>query len=283
MKENKIFQPEQITVRRSQIHFAAYNPRIIDEEARKMLKKNMQRIGLLGGVVWNRATGNLVSGHQRVSIMDSVNRYNPETGDNDYEFRVEAVDLDEKTEKEQNLFMNNRNVQGRFDDDLLRSMLDGIDYGAAGFGEFDLLTLGIGTVDDVGVSNIDLEDIYGEDNASKGENWDKDDVIKDNVELAIHDDITQGGGENHKIDRTVDFHNDTAENQIARHNEISKIKERIAAQNDESKDGGCLSYFVVSFQNPTQKSNFLEQYGFDPLAKYINGEEFAKKIEFGDE
>ena len=27
----------------------------------------------------------------------------------------------------------------------------------------------------------------------------------------------------------------------------------------------------------------MEDYGFDPMAKYINGEEFVNKLEFGDD
>ena len=54
----------------------------------------------MGGIVWNEDTGNLVSGHQKVSIMDEVNRYNLQTHENDYKLNVEVVHLDLKTEIE---------------------------------------------------------------------------------------------------------------------------------------------------------------------------------------
>ena len=66
-RENKVRQAEQITVRRSDIHAAPYNPRKITPEAAKLLKDNLKRVGLLGGIVWNRTTGNIVSGHQKVA------------------------------------------------------------------------------------------------------------------------------------------------------------------------------------------------------------------------
>lgn len=110
MKENKITQPESREIQRSDINFANYNPRKITQEARKNLKSNLKRVGLLGGIVWNEVTGNLVSGHQRISVIDEVNKYNPDTRTNDYLIRVEVVHMDEKTEKEQNIFMNNRSV-----------------------------------------------------------------------------------------------------------------------------------------------------------------------------
>ena len=293
-KENKIKQAEQRTVKRSEIQFASYNPRVISEDARKKLKKNMQTVGLLGGVVWNIRTGNLVSGHQKVSIMDAVNRYNQDTGDNDYEFRVEVVDFDEKTEKEQNLFMNNKAVQGTYDDDMLRSLLSEIDYVNAGFEDMDLQILGLGDFDnmDFGFGDDD------EDNASKessseyepsapvqpeNKDWSKESVVGERQDLAIHDEMTRDSGENHKLDRSTDFYSDNEANQIARHNEVQKIKDRIASQNDVDKDGGMLSYVAISFKTPSEKVRFLEEYGFDPMAKYISGEEFQRKLEFGDD
>lgn len=298
-KQNKIKQAEQRTVKRSEIQFASYNPRVISEDARKKLKKNMQTIGLLGGVVWNMRTGNLVSGHQKVSIMDSVNRYNPETGENDYEFRVEVVDFDEKTEKEQNLFMNNKAVQGTYDDDMLRSLLSEIDYVNAGFEDMDLQLLGLGDYGDF--DNMDFgfgddddsdtdadsssESESGEDTPGQSDNkdWSKESVVGERQDLAIHDEMTKESGENHKLDRSTDFYSDNEANQIARHNEVQKIKDRIASQNDVDKDGGMLSYVVISFKTPSEKARFMESYGYDPMAKYVNGEEFQHRLEFGDD
>lgn len=298
-KENKIKQAEQRTVRRSDINFASYNPRVISEDARKKLKKNLQTVGLLGGVVWNERTGNLVSGHQKVSIMDAVNRYNAENGDNDYEFRVEVVDFDEKTEKEQNLFMNNKAVQGTYDDDMLRSLLTEIDYTNAGFEEMDLQLLGLGDYgdfdnmdfgfgdDDDEKSGSDADPDSASDGGTPGQpdnkDWSKESVVGERQDLAIHDEITKDSEENHKLDRSTDFYSDNEANQIARHNEVQKIKDRIASQNDVDKDGGMLSYVVISFKTPSEKARFMESYGFDPMAKYINGEEFQHKLEFGDD
>lgn len=251
------------------------------------------RVGVLGGIVWNKRTGNLVSGHQKVSIMDSVNRYDPETGKNDYELRVEPVDFDLKTEKEQNLFFNNKNVQGEYDEDMLRSMLDGIDYSLAGFGEFDMQMLGLGDfgdydpMSDFGSDGEQYDSEDQPDNSTNAENghgaWTKEQAMGEREDLAIHDDMTKDSEENHKLDRSNDFYSDTEANQIARHNEVQKIKDRIARQNDVNKDGGMLSYVVISFKTPDEKIRFMEDYGFDPTAKYINGDEFVHRLEFGDD
>lgn len=292
MKPNKIKQAEQRTVKRSEINFASYNPRTISDEARKKLKKNLQTVGLLGGVVWNMRSGNLVSGHQKVSIMDAVNRYDAETGANDYEFRVEVVDFDDKTEKEQNLFMNNRAVQGTYDDDMLRELLQGIDYTNAGFDDTDMQLLGLGDFGDYDMGDMfgdagedatDGGDVDAQGAPTESKDWSKGDVVGEREDLAIHDEMTKESGENHKLDRSADFYQDSEANQIARHNEVQKIKDRIASQNDVNKDGGMLSYVVISFKTPSEKVRFMEEYGFDPMAKYINGEEFVNKLEFGDD
>lgn len=95
--------------------------------------------------------------------------------------------------------------------------------------------------------------------------------------------MTKESGENHKLDRSTDFYSDNEANQIARHNEVQKIKDRIASQNDIDKDGGMLSYVVISFKTPSEKARFMESYGFNPMAKFVNGEEFQHKLEFGDD
>jgi len=48
------------------IKSAGYNPRTITDEQLKMLNKSLQTFGDLSGIVYNRRTGNLVGGHQRL-------------------------------------------------------------------------------------------------------------------------------------------------------------------------------------------------------------------------
>lgn len=262
MKENKIRQSQQLMVKRSDINFAHYNPRTISDEARKKLKANLKRVGLLGGIVWNKTTGNIVSGHQKVSVMDEVNRY--ENGNNDYNIKVEVVEMDEKTEKEQNLFMNNRSAQGEYDNDMLKDMLIDIDYTNAGMDEFDLQMLGIGEIE---------EDIISD------KFWNEKDVSEEHdlQHLSI---VTKEGDEDRKTDRSTNFYNDTPENQIKRHNEVQKIKDRIL--DNKTDDGGMLSYVVLSFPTPDARVRFMQTFGYGEDDKYVDGEEFARKIEFGE-
>ena len=88
---------------------APYNPRKISDEAKKKLRDNIQKRGLMEPLVWNKRTGNVVSGHQRLDVLDALH------GGRDYSLRVAVVDLDEQTEKEQNIFFNNLEAQGDWD------------------------------------------------------------------------------------------------------------------------------------------------------------------------
>ena len=49
---------------------ADYNPRKISDKKLGMLDKAMREFGDLSGVVFNRKTGNLVGGHQRIKNLD---------------------------------------------------------------------------------------------------------------------------------------------------------------------------------------------------------------------
>lgn len=122
-------------IHRKQIKNAPYNPRQIDDHARKKLLDNIKKKGLLDALVWNKRTGNLVGGHQRLSILDDLST----TGAN-YTLDLAVVDLSDKEEKEQNIFFNNPSAQGTFEINQLGKMIvdDEIDYHKAGFDDMDL-------------------------------------------------------------------------------------------------------------------------------------------------
>lgn len=134
---------ETQTVKRTDIKGADYNPRQIDEHAKKKLRANLKRVGLLAPLVWNKRTGNLVSGHQRLSIMDTLE------GSDDYSLTLAVVDLSEKEEREQNLFFNNSSAMGKWDEEKLAEMLGDTNV------ELD--------VPNTGFDDVDLEVILGQE------------------------------------------------------------------------------------------------------------------------
>ena len=131
---------ETVTLMRSQIHPADYNPREIGENERGTLKKGLKAFGLLGGIVVNKGTGyTIVSGHQKVSLLDEMAGY-PGT---DYELKVELIDVDQKTEIEINFFMNNPSAQGRWNEQKVKTLLPQIDPKRTGFSNLDLAAFGV--------------------------------------------------------------------------------------------------------------------------------------------
>jgi hypothetical protein len=137
---SKYIKSESQDVLRSAIRLAQYNPRKITNEAKKSLKRGIKKFGLLGGIIINRQSGmTVVSGHQRLAIMDDLNNY----PDNDYMLRIDVIDVGEKEEKELNILLNNPNAQGAWDYDALREIIPDIDYKDAGLTEEDLNLIGV--------------------------------------------------------------------------------------------------------------------------------------------
>lgn len=100
MELSKYITSKTVEVPRSTIKFAEYNPRTLSEEEKANIKRGIKKFGLVGGLVVNKRTGmTVVSGHQRLTVMDEINGY-PEK---DYGIRVDLIDVDEKTEKELNI------------------------------------------------------------------------------------------------------------------------------------------------------------------------------------
>ena len=87
-------------------------------------------------ITWNKRTGNLVSGHQRLACIDAIE------GGDDYKLDVAVVDLSEADEKAQVVFMNNQDAMGFWDTELLDQLLHELpDVSHAGFDDTTLQVL----------------------------------------------------------------------------------------------------------------------------------------------
>lgn len=109
----------------SRINPAVYNPRKDlkpgDIEYEK-LKKSITEFDIVEPLVWNKRTGNLVGGHQRLKILKEL----------DYtEVEVSVVDLPDAKEKALNLALNK--ISGEWDFPSLKNLLEELDTG-----EFDI-------------------------------------------------------------------------------------------------------------------------------------------------
>lgn len=98
-------------VPRSGIMNAPYNPRLpLTDDQRRRLTKILSKFGLAEPLIWNKRSGNLVSGHQRLTILDKLAE-----GRKDYLIAASVVDLDEVGERELNIAMNNGEAQAKWD------------------------------------------------------------------------------------------------------------------------------------------------------------------------
>lgn len=84
---------------------APYNPRQISPEALAGLRGSVERFGLVEPVVWNRRTGNVVGGHQRLKVLQAMG---------ESETQVIVVDLPEAEEKALNVALNSPSIAGEF-------------------------------------------------------------------------------------------------------------------------------------------------------------------------
>lgn len=109
---------ETETISRAEIKNASYNPRIMDKGKKKRLKEGIRKHGLVSAITWNKRTGNLVGGHQRLEQLDALEKTS------DYELTVCVIDVDEREEALLNVQLNNPSMQGDWDLDKLAIMAD---------------------------------------------------------------------------------------------------------------------------------------------------------------
>lgn len=155
---NLIAPPEEISPNTAaDLRGSGYNPRTISNEKLTMLKSAMKEYGDLGGIVFNRKTGRLISGHQRGKNLDkswpiikqdhtdatgTVAIGYIETPEGKFSYR--EVAWDETKERAANIAANQHG--GMFDDELLAQLLQelndcGYDMSLTGFDEQELKDL----------------------------------------------------------------------------------------------------------------------------------------------
>lgn len=134
----KLKESKTEIIKRSQINLNPYNPKNHSEEQIRFQKRNLQRVGYLGGIVWNSRSGNLIDGHRRVKAMDLYYDYDG-TPEKDYDVKVEVVDYDEKTELEQLTYMATGDTDPDFN--LVAKYSDRIDMKETGLSKEDIAKL----------------------------------------------------------------------------------------------------------------------------------------------
>lgn len=243
----KYFSSTIAEVRRSEINPAVYNPRTIDDEGKRNLKRSVKNYGILGGIIVNSRTGNtIVGGHQKVAILDEINKY----PGNDYFLRVELIDVDIKKEKTINTLLNNPAVGGKWDYDKLRELIPDIDYKDAGLTEADLNMIGVDFL-------LQTEE--------------------ENELASAIEEMMLPVTEEKEAERAQK----QAEKQLEREAKIQHmkdVKEQVKEQAMKTTQD-MDAYLMLSFDTFEAKAEFCERFGINPYDKFFKGETFGEMCE----
>lgn len=262
-----LFPTETVEIMRSEIHPADYNPRKIDAEAKKALKRSIKKFGVVGGIVVNKQTGNtIVGGHQKVFILDEMNGYDKNTGEGDYQLKVELIDVDERTEKTLNVTLNNAAVSGSWDIDSLAALVPDIDWKDAGLTEADL-------------SMIGLDELFKTEEQTK--------MSEELTQMmggvqADHDaEVQARAQEREMIKQATKEAEQIAQQEKTREERIQEMKDLKQQVKEKAveKAYDMNAYFILSFDNFKNKTDWAQKYGLDPMMRTIKGEDLAKTIE----
>ena len=243
MELSKYIKSDSVELNRSAIHFANYNPRKLSDESRKTLKRGIKKFGLVGGIVVNKRTGlTVVSGHQRLSVMDELQKF----PDNDYRIRVDVIDVDEKQEKELNILMNNPNAQGTWILMLLPVSSPILIGKMLGLTDADLNMIGV------------------------------DYLLQTEEESSIADALSDM-----MVPVTEQKEAEKAAKQLERAEKVAHMKEvkQQVKENAQKQAENMDAYVMLSFDTYEAKAAFCERFGYDPDMKFIKGEAFDEQVE----
>lgn len=255
MELSKYIKSQLVELNRSSIHLASYNPRKLSDESRKTLKRGIKKFGLVGGIVVNKRTGlTVVSGHQRLSVMDELQKF----PDNDYRIRVDVIDVDEKQEKELNILMNNPNAQGTWDFDALARIVPDIDYKDAGLTDADLNMIGVDFL------------LQTEEESS----------IAYELENMMSPVVEQREAEKaeRKAERDAEKAAQEEADRAAKVAHMKEVKQQVK-ENAQRQAQDMDAYLMLSFDTFEAKAAFCQRFGYDPYDKFVKGEVFSEQVE----
>lgn len=244
-------------VPRSYLKNAEYNPRDIDPVSARRLKENIERTkGLIDAPIWNKRTGNIVGGHQRVNQLDAIK------GTKEYKLTVAVVDWPIEKEIEQNIALNNPSMQGDYNLTLLDDLLGRPDIELVNTG-FDVTT---------------LELMHNSQGLPLPE-W----MIPEEERESLQE-------YNEGVDELEDLSDEGEEAEAeleAEEEEARKIADIKKAKKDFSERQGFLHQDLVHcrlvFPTNGSKKFFMEKLNLPVDAEFIDGLELADKLDIRNE
>lgn len=108
------------TKRISELIPSPYNPRKMPKRELDKLIKSIEEFGYVEPIVWNKQSGRIIGGHQRIIALSTMGVEEAE---------VVVVDMDDNKEKLLNIALNR--IHGDWDEDKLTEVLAGLDKAGA--------------------------------------------------------------------------------------------------------------------------------------------------------
>lgn len=141
-----------------------YNPRVefeIDSPEFRKLENVIEKFDMVEPVVWNKRTGNVVGGAQRISVLKHLGKKKT---------LVSVVDMDLQEEKLLNVALNK--IKGGWDFDKLKKLFNGIDYSDFTLTGFSVDEIALMLEDDEEYFNVKIadEEVFGKPKIH-GESW----------------------------------------------------------------------------------------------------------------
>jgi hypothetical protein len=242
-------------IHRRDIKNAPYNARSIDKHAKRSLERKLKARGLLKALVWNKRTGNLVEGHQRLDIMDAL-----EVDDN-WRMTINVVDLSPEQEVEENIAFNNEQLMGYYDTTKLELALqtDGLDLAMTGFDKMDLEQL---------FPNSEFVAGLFADDAQPGPT---DEAVKKLDEMA--EQRRQAGITARELAAAANDNDKERDSTKTKRLKMKAEKKSADAVND------IEFYAVVVFENREQVAAFMKRIGEDESSRYTDGQRVASHLD----
>lgn len=270
MNIKNIKQSQTIEIKRSQIKFNPKNPKRHSPDNIKRQKKNIKKIGFLGGIVWNEFTGHLIDGHRRICALDEYVGYNGNS-ETDYEIKVERVCLSEREELEQTTYMTVGN--SAYENDLIAEYINDIDYSDLGFSDNELNDiLNFASKEEISVESFD-EFLY---TPPKGkllyptQNTNSDFSDTTNPYSASPSNYNEGEGETQEDEIFVSQQKEAKEAVKQAKNKISNgVKKQGMDEN---------AYITLSFSTFDAKEDFCDMVGVSTDAQFLKGEELLNRL-----
>lgn len=220
-------------------------------------------VGLISTITWNEPSGNLVGGHQRLAIIDALE------GTDNYLIEVSVVQLTPAQEVEANISLNNPNLQGDWDLELLAEALKtpDLDLGATGFTPLDLA---------LSFDDPELSALFQPNEATASLVGQLAGIKADAAEQKKAGKRGSSAGSSDAADGESDSDNGDPESEPSTGDKARAFRKRGKEIFDSMDDTEVMA--CVIFKSREERENFMERMGLERDERYVDGSRVVARM-----